>query len=588
MEKRNFSLISVIIVSFLGISLTGFILVNYIHTSSIKDGWISDAISSRDIRTSDLSETIQQDIISGNYPGVVYKCLSALSRKDIISLKVVLNDGYVVFSQEKPVDRSTIQYFKNSTEIFSQYDGTANRENIGSVHAVYDLSDVNQKISQNRVSLYRLFILVVLVSILIIYLISIRISRPIKELSTINVKGSLDEISKYTTSTRIKEIRELANTSRAFAHQLLNYQKLLIINAKKLALGELATQVSHDIRSPLAALDLMLTDIDELAEDKRIILRSAAIRIKDIANDLLNQHRHLSGNSSSSGNSVQLIPALIDSLLTEKRVQFRSKENLVIDMSLDRAHYGLFSVVDPGKFKRVISNLINNSVEALSNSGFVKIEIHSCAEIIRVVIVDNGKGIDKNVLPDLMKLGNTHGKVDGTGLGLYHAKKCVEEWGGTIEVESTLGIGTSVFLSIPKCEIPNWFVQEIDVSKSKSIVVIDDDESIYRIWKERFEDINKDLEITYFSSPIKFETSLKTMLTNGHSVSDFQFLFDYEFIGHKYLNGLTLIEKYSIADCSTLVTSHYEEIALQEHCAKLGIKIIPKSFVGFVPIHFNG
>ena len=69
-----------------------------------------------------------------------------------------------------------------------------------------------------------------------------------------------------------------------------------------------------------------------------------------------------------------------------------------------------------------------------------------------LAIKDSGRGIPSEVLPKLMRKGETYHKEGGTGLGLYHAKSSVESWGGTIELFSEVGQGTEVRVSLPRVQ----------------------------------------------------------------------------------------------------------------------------------------
>ena len=131
----------------------------------------------------------------------------------------------------------------------------------------------------------------------------------------------------------------------------------------------------------------------------------------------------------------------------------------------------------------MISNLINNAVEALSSGvqGRVLVEMQRQTEsalspsgvltqsglrseyaVIR--ISDNGKGISPDVLERIGQHGFSEGKADGNGLGLSHARQKVESWNGNLKVRSVLGVGTTVEMSIPLCESPRWFIPEIRIT----------------------------------------------------------------------------------------------------------------------------
>lgn len=138
----------------------------------------------------------------------------------------------------------------------------------------------------------------------------------------------------------------------------------------KTALGLMATQVAHDIRSPLSALEMIIQDISQIPEEKRIITRNAIGRIRDIANNLLRQRKKNQHNQITI--SACLLTSVIDSLISEKRMQFRSELNTTIEFTPSVESYGLFAKINLHEFKRVLSNLINNAVEATNYQGHVR------------------------------------------------------------------------------------------------------------------------------------------------------------------------------------------------------------------------
>jgi signal transduction histidine kinase len=356
----------------------------------------------------------------------------------------------------------------------------------------------------------------------------------------------------------------------------------------------IASQVSHDIRSPLAALDMVVKSLSDLPEDKRLLIRSSIGRIRDIANDLLDKNRSLSNapphslevepvRSPEPAQGVQLISSLLDGLVSEKRLQFRSQIGLEIDLTLDHHSYGIFATVNSTEFKRVISNLVNNAVEALNEIGRVVVSVRRHQNEVLISVCDNGQGIPPEILARLGQRGETHGKAGGSGLGLYHARTTVESWGGRFAVRSTVGQGTEVVLALPAAPAPAWFVERLQVASESTVIVLDDDTSIHQIWKGRFESqgaARTHIELVHLSTP----DQLKSWVS-AHSDEHARyklFLIDYELLGFRE-SGLDLIEQLGLQQCSILVTSRFEEKPIRARCEHLGVRLIPKGMAGFVP-----
>ncbi len=73
--------------------------------------------------------------------------------------------------------------------------------------------------------------------------------------------------------------------------------------------------------------------------------------------------------------------------------------------------------------------------------------------ILQIEVKDNGCGISPDLLPKIMKGGISIGKQNGFGLGLSYANQRVKEWGGNLNIQSQLGIGTAVNINLPLSEI---------------------------------------------------------------------------------------------------------------------------------------
>ncbi|MCO4794696.1 MAG: HAMP domain-containing histidine kinase [Bacteriovoracaceae bacterium] len=109
-----------------------------------------------------------------------------------------------------------------------------------------------------------------------------------------------------------------------------------------------------------------------------------------------------------------------------------------------------FLKINKKEFQRVISNIIDNSIEALdSNQGGISIKTALDKKHLKIHIRDTGPGIDDLTLMRILKHGGSFGKTKGSGLGLLHAKKSLKQWGGKLEIDSIPGHGTVVTLKFP-------------------------------------------------------------------------------------------------------------------------------------------
>ncbi len=133
----------------------------------------------------------------------------------------------------------------------------------------------------------------------------------------------------------------------------------------------------------------------------------------------------------------------------------------------------------------MLSNLINNAVEALGDEGQLAVNISSKEEHVVVSVSDNGIGIPAERLPLLGARGVTFGKPNGRGLGLFHAKETVRGWGGGLTIDSKEGKGTTVKVTLPRAETPSWFVSALSISESTTVVILDDDSNIHHTWANR-------------------------------------------------------------------------------------------------------
>lgn len=243
-----------------------------------------------------------------------------------------------------------------------------------------------------------------------------------------------------------KEIDVLEFEFSQLFQRLNDAEKRVVALAQQEVLNKVATQVAHDIRSPLSSLNVLASDA-MFAAEKKEIFQNAISRINDIANDLLAMGKNLNGELASNLKPVN-VTKIVEDIVLEKKTQLQDNKNIELEMDNDSSA-AAWSRVNAADFARIISNLINNSVEALIDSrGKITVGVRVYTDNISVFVQDNGRGMTGDTIEKLGKEpGFSAGKDftstgSGNGLGTFHAFSKVREWGGKIEVFSKPGEGT--------------------------------------------------------------------------------------------------------------------------------------------------
>lgn len=351
----------------------------------------------------------------------------------------------------------------------------------------------------------------------------------------------------------------------------------------KLALVNTAAQVSHDIRSPLAALNTVLRNLSTLPEDQRILIRNAVRRINDIANNLLVEYRDESKDGSiaiqkqEQTASPELISSLLDSLVSEKKLQI-DEQNIELNLEVEPNAFGLFVVIDPVQFKRMISNLLNNAIEAMTEQGEIIVRLEKQQGQAHITLKDTGKGVPPDILEKIKQGGTTLNKEGGTGIGISSALALIEKCGGHFDMISKPNHGTTVVIDLPINPVPDWFQEQLILRPGTQLIVVDDDESIHAIWTSRCQSFLSHITLKHFHHSKALDEYCATA-----DLSKTQFLVDYELLGSPE-SGLDLIERLNLSRHAILVTSRYEEPKVRTHADKLQVKIIPKNYSPYIPI----
>lgn len=357
---------------------------------------------------------------------------------------------------------------------------------------------------------------------------------------------------------------------------------------KEAEIGKMLKQIVHDIRSPLTAIDVITQELSEVEETKRTIIKSAVDTLKDLANNILSLATQKEKRAGVYVEYAEPVALLLERIISEKRVQI--SKSIPLSLEIKNA-YSLFAKIDHVAFKRVISNMINNALEAIQNQikahgdtyrGAIKVTLsESPTHQIQIDIVDNGCGIAPENLEKILEGGVSIGKEDGHGIGLSSSKKMIESFGGSLEVTSHVDEGTTIKLLLPIAPPASWFPSKITLHQNSEVIILDDDKAIHALWDTRFKAVLHDedhITIQHFYAP---ELLMQRPL--DHPISAIFGLIDYELM-NKNITGIDVIKQLHLEKTAILVTSRYENVKVREEASGLGIKILPKNFAAYIDI----
>lgn len=222
---------------------------------------------------------------------------------------------------------------------------------------------------------------------------------------------------------------------------------------------DMVSTISHELRTPLTSVQGYLEmiageDFGELTDDQRkmidIALRNA-IRIEEFVADLLMLARLDAAELDPVRRVPVDLPSVVEAALAEMAPAGAEKGHDVV-VRLPASVPVVLG--DAAHLKRAIENLISNAVKYTPAGGRIRISVDASDEEVRVSVADTGSGIDAAEIPLLgnrfYRGADAHRRaVGGTGLGLAITKAIVDRHGGTLDISSVQGEGSTFAIVLP-------------------------------------------------------------------------------------------------------------------------------------------
>ena len=312
-----------------------------------------------------------------------------------------------------------------------------------------DVSFAESELNVFLSTLYQIYFIMLVVTIVLAYFISRFVTRSIE---TIRVKigqtGLLKKNEKIYLNNATKEIDSLVNSYNKMIDDLEDSAERLAKTEREQAWQEMAKQVAHEIKNPLTPMRLTVQSFQKNSDLKS---EDEKLKLNDFCEILIEQIDTMSNVATSFSDFATLPKTQLEKTdiveATKKVVEIFEQNNITLDTSNEN----IFVKLDKEQWIRVMTNLIKNSIQAIpyDRESNIQIKITESSKKVKIVVSDNGLGVSAKNREKIFEPKFTT-KSDGMGLGLGIVRSIINSHRGKISYKSKNNKGTDFTISLPK------------------------------------------------------------------------------------------------------------------------------------------
>ncbi len=315
---------------------------------------------------------------------------------------------------------------------------------IGGLRYVVSLELVDRQIWMTLLVVMVISVVVIAV-VLISNMIFIKsVLRPIKSVGQTARRIALGDYEVSLRKTHDDEIGDLCDTINYMAGEIADTERLK---------NEFISSVSHELRTPLTAIKgwsetlQMATDDPELMAQGLEVITGEAERLSGIVEELLDFSRMQNGHMVVKFERMDVVAELEEVIVFFRDRAARDQVRIVYVQN----ELPLPPVLgDRDRLRQVFINVIDNAIKYSSENAMVRIEAADMGGSVQVVISDNGIGISPEDLAKVKtKFYRANNNRPGSGIGLALAEEIVARHDGRLDIDSELGMGTTVTITLP-------------------------------------------------------------------------------------------------------------------------------------------
>lgn len=271
------------------------------------------------------------------------------------------------------------------------------------------------------------------------------IVRPVREMTETSQQIAHGDFTAKVDKMYDDEIGELSDSINDMAKELDANEKLK---------NDFISRVSHELRTPLTAIkgwaetmQYGVPDRVTLEKGMSVIVKESS-RLTSLVEELLDFSKLQSGRLTMQMARMDILAEIDEAVyMLKERALSEGKHLLYDDPEEMPIIYG-----DRNRLKQVFLNVIDNALKYTPEGGMIGVQVYQDYKehTIKVVVADNGCGINAEDLPKVKdKFYKANQKINGSGIGLAVADEIIKMHKGTLEIESSPEVGTTVTITIP-------------------------------------------------------------------------------------------------------------------------------------------
>ncbi|HMF74590.1 MAG TPA: ATP-binding protein [Bryobacteraceae bacterium] len=315
----------------------------------------------------------------------------------------------------------------------------------GTLYIIRSFAGPTRVIMELRKNIALIWVLAMLTGILLTYLLTKRILRPVETLDR-----AAEEVTRRNYGHRVPvetqdELGRLATTFNAMCDSIQNARDELIRHERIATIGRLSTSIVHDLRNPLAAIyggAEMLVDAELSPEHSRRLASNiylASRRIQELLQELVDVSRS-NGRPLEMCKLLEIVNGAVEPAAGVANAQ---RVSVAVDVPAD-----IRVMADHDRLGRVFFNLIDNALDAMPEGGALRISCSVEPGSAIVHIEDTGRGISEEAWQTLFQPFSSFGKKSGLGLGLALARQTMLDHGGEMWADRNMAKGARFHLRL--------------------------------------------------------------------------------------------------------------------------------------------